>query len=79
MEELVRTTDILLLSRLASLLKEAGFTVFHLDYYTSALEGSIGALPQRLAVPAEEAAAARRLIREAGFGAALLSGGSAVP
>lgn len=72
MQELVRSTDWVLVSRLAALLREAGITVFHLDFHASVIEGSIGALPQRLAVPEAEGAAARRLIRDAGFGHVLL-------
>ena len=72
MKELIRSTDWILVARIASLLREQGFTVFHLDFHASAVEGSIGALPQRLAVPDTEETAARRLIRDGGFGAALL-------
>ncbi|HEY8353197.1 MAG TPA: DUF2007 domain-containing protein [Sphingomonadales bacterium] len=72
MQELVRSTDWVLVSRLAALLRGEGLTVFHLDFHASAVEGSIGALPQRLAVPEAEADAARRLIRDAGFGHVLM-------
>lgn len=73
MKELVRSTDWVLVSRLAALLRGEGFEVFHLDFYASAVEGSIGALPQRLAVADSDEDAARRLIRDAGLGAALLA------
>jgi hypothetical protein len=38
------------------------------DQNMSVLEGSLGVLPRRLLVPEEHAAAARRLLEDAGFG-----------
>ena len=67
-EELVITTDVILLHRLISLLEAEGVTVFHLDRQMSVLEGSVGALPQRLCVADEDAARARRLVRDIGLG-----------
>jgi hypothetical protein len=37
-----------------------------LDSHTSAVEGSIGAIPRRLAVKQEDEARARRVLAEAG-------------
>jgi len=53
---------------LTALLADAGITAVVLDAHTSAVEGSIGAIPRRLAVAAEDEAQARRVLREAGEG-----------
>ena len=49
-----------------ALLRDAGFDPVVLDSFMGATEGSIGAIPRRIAVPAEDTAAALRLLREAG-------------
>jgi hypothetical protein len=67
MHEVYRGNDPVLLSFLAALLKDAGITTAVLDAHMSTLEGSIGALPRRLAVAAEDLAAARSVLRESGF------------
>jgi hypothetical protein len=54
------------LSFLLALLRDAGLAPVVLDGHISALEGGIGAFPRRLAVPEEEAAQARRVLRDAG-------------
>ena len=66
MQEIYRGNDVVLLSFLEALLKDAGLTPLLLDRHMSVMEGSIGALPRRLAVPDGDAVAARRLLREAG-------------
>lgn len=66
MKELVRTTDVVRLSWLTALLADAGIEVIVLDTHTSVLEGSIGAIPRRLAVLDEDHAQALRVLREAG-------------
>lgn len=68
MEVLVCSTDVILLHRLVTLLEGEDITVFHLDRQMSVLEGSVGALPQRLCVAQADAARARRLIRDIGLG-----------
>jgi hypothetical protein len=67
MVTIVRTNDIVLISLLESMLGQAGLSVFVADAHVSAVEGSIGAFPRRIMVPEDEAAQARRLIREAGL------------
>ena len=67
MEILVRSNDVILLHRLTSLLEGEGIAVFHLDRQMSMLEGSVGALPQRLCVADADAARARRLISDIGL------------
>jgi len=51
---------------LQALLRDGGLRPIMLDAHISAVEGRIGAFPQRLAVPEEEARAAEALLREAG-------------
>jgi hypothetical protein len=48
------------------LLKDAGIESVLLDQHISAVEGGIGAFPRRLAVRDEDAAAAERILRDAG-------------
>ena len=67
MVEIVRTNDLVLIGFLQSLLENANIPVFVADMHISALEGMIGAFPRRLLVPDDDAAQARRLIREAGL------------
>ena len=54
MRELLRTTDIVLLSYVNSLLNDAGVSVFIADMHVSSVEGSIGAFPRRVLVAAED-------------------------
>ena len=68
MEVITITNDPVRLSFLASLLRDAGIEPILLDSFTSAMEGSIGALPRRLVVASEDAALAHRVLREAGEG-----------
>lgn len=60
------SNDQIRLSFLLSLLRDAGLAPVLLDAQTSAVEGSIGAIPRRVAVPPDEEAQARRVLREAG-------------
>ena len=64
MVELLRTTDPVRLSWLEALFAEAGIPMIVLDAHMSIMEGSIGALPRRVMVADEDAARARRLLRE---------------
>ena len=68
MRVLVTSNDPVRLSFLTVLLADAGITAVVLDGYTSAVEGSIGAIPRRLVVAAEDEARARRVLAEAGEG-----------
>jgi hypothetical protein len=67
MVELLRTNDPVLLSFLTALLADAEVESVILDQHTSVLEGSIGAIPRRIMVPAEDLQRARRLLAEAGI------------
>lgn len=59
MRELLRSNDPVLLSYAGHLLDEAGVEHLLLDSYTSAIEGSIGAIPRRLVVADADFAKAR--------------------
>ena len=54
MKELLRTTDIVLLSYVNSLLNDARISPLIADNHVSSVEGSIGAFPRRVLVPAED-------------------------
>lgn len=68
MKELLRTTDAVRLSWLTALLADAGIQATVADTHTSILEGSLGVLPRRLMVLAEDWARARTVLEEAGEG-----------
>ncbi|MDA4844871.1 DUF2007 domain-containing protein [Hoeflea poritis] len=68
MEELIRTNNVVTLSFVGSLLKEAGIQYFIADENMSVLDGSINALSRRLLVDAERVEEARRLVEGAGLG-----------
>ena len=74
MQELIRTNDVVLIDVVRGLLESERIPVLVADGHISALEGMIGAFPRRLLVPADWAARARRLVTEAGLGAALRDG-----
>ena len=66
MRVLATSNDPVRLSFLTVLLADARITAVVLDGHTSAIEGSIGAIPRRLAVADEDEWRARRVLREAG-------------
>jgi putative signal transducing protein len=66
MVELLRTNDPVRLSWLTALLADAGIVAHVFDLHTSIAEGSIAAIERRLVVGPDDAAAARRLLAEAG-------------
>ncbi len=66
MRTLAISNNLVRLSFLTALLRDAGIESVLLDGYVSAVEGSIGAIPRRLAVLAEDEAQARRVLMEAG-------------
>ena len=71
MEELIRTNNVVTLSFVATLLKEAGIQHFIADESMSVLDGSINALSRRLMVEVDKAHEARQLLKDAGLGAEL--------
>lgn len=68
MKTVLLSNDPVRLSFLAALLRDAGIESVLLDAHVSAVEGSIGAIPRRLAVLPEDAAAAQKVLRDAGEG-----------
>ena len=54
MQELLRSNDPVLLSYAGHLLAEAGIAHLVFDVHASAVEGSIGAIPRRLMVHADD-------------------------
>ena len=66
MHELVRTNDLVRISFLLALLRDAGIQADVLDGHISIMEGSIGAFGRRLVVAEEDVMQARRVLREAG-------------
>jgi len=66
MRELLRTNDPVKLSWIQALLADAGIETLVLDTHTSIVEGSIGAIPRRLCVLAEDLERARRVLDDAG-------------
>lgn len=71
MEEIVRTNNLVTISFIEALLKDAGIVPFIADQNMSVIEGSIGILPRRVLVPDDQAEEARRILRDAGIGAEL--------
>ncbi|MEE8276355.1 MAG: DUF2007 domain-containing protein [Alphaproteobacteria bacterium] len=66
MRELIRSNDAVRISFLRALLADAGIGVVVLDEHTSVLEGSVIALPRRLAVSEDDFGAAVRILIDAG-------------
>ena len=71
MVELLRTNDIVLISFVEALLRDAGLTFLVADQAMSIMEGSIGLLPRRVLVDMDDEIPARRLMRDAGLAAEL--------
>ena len=68
MRELLRTNDPVLLSYVEALLRDTGLLAIVLDGHMSATEGSIGMLPRRMMVAAEDWEEATGLLADAGLG-----------
>lgn len=66
MRELIRSNDPVFLSWLVAVLAGEGIEAIVLDAHTSVLEGSIGAIPRRVMVVAEDYNKSRRLLEDAG-------------
>jgi hypothetical protein len=72
--ELLRTNDLVLISRVEAILTDSGIAVFLADQHMSALEGSLSFLPRRVLVVADAEARARKALTEAGLGPELRDG-----
>ncbi|WP_072371325.1 DUF2007 domain-containing protein [Hyphomicrobium sp. NDB2Meth4] len=68
MRDLVTTNDPVLLSFLRALLEDAGIETALFDGNMSTVQGSLGAVMQRIAVPDDRWDAARRLLLDADLG-----------
>ena len=79
MEELIRTNDLVTISFVEALLKDADIGYIVADQAMSALEGMVGAFPRRILVDSEEADRARRLVADAGLAAELRPKAKAEP
>lgn len=71
MEELLRSNDPVYLSFVCHVLEEADIAFLRLDEHMSALEGSIGAIPRRILVPADDLSRAKLSLGKAGANLAL--------
>lgn len=67
MQELIRVNDPVLVSAIGALLDGAGIHYMVLDQNMSVIEGSLGILPRRIMVAADDVAAARRVVSDAGL------------
>lgn len=68
MDELVKTNDIVLISFIEALLKDAGIEHVVLDQNMSIMEGSLGIIPRRILVDSDDLTQAKSLLVEAGIG-----------
>ena len=75
MRELLRTNDLVLLSLVRAVLEAEGLYFFIADEAMSIMEGSLGILPRRVLVAADDAVEARDALLEAGVDPSLLAGG----
>ena len=76
MEELLRTNDMVLISFVESILKEARIAHLVFDQNMSVIEGSLGILPRRVLVASDRIADARQLLTDAGIGPELNPNGA---
>lgn len=67
MEELLRSNNMITLSFVQSLMRDAGIKCLWADQNMSTLEGSVGAIPQRILVDVDRLDEARRIIADAGL------------
>lgn len=67
MEELLRSNDLVYLSFVRHVLSEEGIAFLVLDDHTSAVEGSIGAIPRRIMVAESSLARAKLALGNASF------------
>ena len=67
MIELLRTNDIVLISRIEALLDEHEIDFFVADQYMSAMEGSLGFLPRRILIDKDDLSRARLAMHAVGL------------
>ncbi len=71
MIEVLRTNDLVLISKVEAILMDVGIEVFVADLHMSAVEGSLSFLPRRVLVASEAAPHARRALMDAGLASEL--------
>ncbi len=64
----MRSNDVVTLSFVEALMRDAGIGVMIADQAMSIMEGSIGAIPRRVLVESDRIEQARRVMRDAGLG-----------
>jgi hypothetical protein len=74
MKELLRTTDMVLLTYVNSLLNDACVPVLIADIHVSSVEGSIGAFPRRVLVASEDWDESISVLTAAGLSDHLIDG-----
>ncbi|MEL6817331.1 MAG: DUF2007 domain-containing protein [Pseudomonadota bacterium] len=74
MEELIRTNNLVTISFVEALMRDAGIGTFVADQNMSIIEGSIGAIPKRLLVESDRFEQAKRIVKDAGLEHELRSG-----
>jgi hypothetical protein len=67
MIELMRTNDAVIISFVEALMRDAGIGFLVADQNMSVLDGSIGILPRRIMIDADDAVQARRILTDAGI------------
>jgi hypothetical protein len=74
MIELLRTNDVVVISFVEALMRDAGIGCFVADQNMSVMDGSLGILPRRVMIDAARADDARRILTDAGVGAEMREG-----
>ena len=74
MKELIRTNDAVIISFVEALMRDAGIDYFVADQNMSVLDGSLGILPRRIMVDADEIGRARAILADAGIGNEIKNG-----
>lgn len=67
MIELIRTNDVVVISFVESLMRDAGIACFVADQNMSVMDGSLGILPRRVMVDADRVDEARQIVTDAGM------------
>ena len=67
MIELIRTNDVVIISFVEALIRDAGIGCMVADQNMSVLDGSLGILPRRILVEKDRADEARRILTDAGI------------
>ncbi len=74
MIELLRTNDVVVISFVEALMRDAGIGCFVADQNMSVMDGSLGILPRRVMIDAARADEAWRILTDAVVGAEMREG-----